>query len=258
MYYGMQISASGALSALYRQDVLANNLANAQTSGFKPDIPAARFRPAVREEDGLFQLPSNDMLEQLGAGNLQAPNRTSFAQGSLERTNRTFDVAIQGDGFFVVRDTNDAANPLRVTRDGRLSLNANGQIVLATSGLPVLDPAGNPIAVKEQGEVSIDGNGTITQGGQAIGKLNLLHIPDPWRMSKQGNNLFVPPTNAILSRTPGEGLIRQGYVENSAVDQVKALMDMTGAGRDAEANLSMIRTQDRMMDRAINSLGRVT
>ncbi|MBL8760210.1 MAG: flagellar hook-basal body protein [Phycisphaerae bacterium] len=257
MNYGMEISASGALSALYRQDVLANNLANAQTVGFKPDVPTSRFRAAAREEDGLYSLASNAMLEKLGAGNMAAPNRISFSQGALDRTDEPLDLAIQGDGFFVVRDSNDAANPIRVTRDGRLARSAGGQLVMAVSGLPVLDPAGNSINLRGTGEIKIDGAGVVTQGGQEAGRIHLLHIPDPWRMGKQGNSLFIPPTNAVLSRTPGTGTIRQGHVEQSSVDSVKALMDVAGAGREVEANIAMIRSQDRMMDRAINALGRV-
>lgn len=257
MNYGMEISASGALSALYRQDVLANNLANAQTVGFKPDVPAVRFRPAARDEDGLFGLASNQMLEKLGAGNLPVANQTSFTQGSLERTNQDLDVAIQGDGFFVVRDTSDTINPIRVTRDGRFTRSASGVLVMASSGLQVLDTAGNPISLRGQGQISIDGAGKVKQGGVEVAQVQLLHIPDPWRMPKQGKNVFVPPVNAVLSRTAGTGEIRQGYVEQSAVDSVKALMDVTSAGREVEANIAMIRAHDRMMDRAINSLGRV-
>lgn len=257
MNYGMEISAAGAMSALYRQDVLANNLANAQTAGFKPDTPMVRFRPAAREEDGLFNLPSNLMLEKLGAGNLPTPNQTSFTQGSLERTHQDLDLAIDGDGFFVVRDAGDTANPIRVTRDGRFSRSASGQLVMAASGMQVLDIAGNPIALRGQGQIEIDGAGKVKQNGQEVAQVQLLHIPDPWRMPKQGKNLFIPPTNAVQSRTPGTGLLRQGYIEQSAVDQIRALMDVTSAGRDVEANIAMIRAQDRMMDRAINSLGRI-
>lgn len=257
MNYGMEISASGALSALYRQDVLANNLANAQTVGFKPDIPAVRLRAAARDEDGLFGMASNQMLEKLGAGNLPVANQTSFTQGSLERTDQDLDVAIQGDGFFMVRDASDTINPIRVTRDGRFTRSASGLLVMAASGLQVLDTAGGPIPLGGEGKIEIDATGKVKQGGVEVAQIEVLHIPDPWRMPKQGKNVFVPPVNAVLSRTTGTGLVRQGYVEQSAVDSVKALMDVTSAGREVEANIAMIRAHDRMMDRAINALGRV-
>lgn len=104
MNYGLQISASGVLTSMYRQDVLANNLANMSTVGYKPDVPTTMLRDPARIEDDLGFMPSNDLIERLGAGVLSAPNRVSFAQGALETTNRPMDLAIEGDGFFVVRN----------------------------------------------------------------------------------------------------------------------------------------------------------
>jgi flagellar basal-body rod protein FlgG len=148
MNYGMHISASGALSAMYRQDVLSNNLANINTNGFKADQPAVRYRPSVREEDGLSFMPSNELLEQLGGGVQVVQPRTRFEQGTIEETSNDLDLAIKGDGFFVVRsETTDGADRLRMTRDGRFTISSKGQLVMASSGMPVLDVQNRPIEV---------------------------------------------------------------------------------------------------------------
>ncbi|MFO0493203.1 MAG: flagellar basal body protein, partial [bacterium] len=93
MNYGLYLSASGTLNALYRMDVAANNLANSETTGFKSDITAAMARDAANPEDGLH-LPSNKLLEKLGGGVLAGPNRTAWRQGALQTTNHDLDVGI--------------------------------------------------------------------------------------------------------------------------------------------------------------------
>ena len=86
--YGMHLSASGALTSMHRQDVITNNLANARTPGFKPDIALQIARDPARIEDGLGNLPSNQLLERLGGGTHVLPTIVSFAQGVLEQTDR--------------------------------------------------------------------------------------------------------------------------------------------------------------------------
>ena len=137
MSYGIDISTSGVLTALHRQDVLTGNLANLNTAGYKPLIPGVKQRDPVSIEDGVLHLPSNRMLERLGAGVVPAASRIGFAQGPIDQTGNDLDVAIEGDGFFAVRDGDSTS----LTRDGRLTLNANGQLVLAASGHLVLTAA---------------------------------------------------------------------------------------------------------------------
>lgn len=258
MNYGLQISASGAMTALYRQDVLTNNLANANTVGFKADVAAARQRNAARIEDGLTFMPSDRMLERLGAGAMMAPNRVDFGQGSLERTNSPLDLAIEGSGFFVVRDdTDQSGDRLRLTRDGRFVRDGAGRIVMAGSGLPVLDSQNRPIVLNGNGEIQIDADGTLRQGEQTVAKVQVVDVPDTNRLVKHGHSLFRAPANTIASRAPAAGLVRQGHVEQSAVDEIRTIMGITAASRDFESNIGMIQQADRLMDRAINQLGRV-
>lgn len=254
---GLQISAAGALTALYRQDVFANNLANMDSVGFKPDIPSQYARPAVREEDGLGWMPSNQLLERLGGGALLNPNRIHFGQGSIRVTGREFDVAMEGKGFLVVRDaSNEGDSQVRLTRDGRLARNARGELVMAGSGLPVLDTNGSPITLADAGQVTIDSIGRIAQGGRTVAQLQLIEVPDQQRLRKVGASMFAPTADMMDNKKVATGTLRQGSVEESGVDEIRALMQMTSAAREVDANVDMMRTHDRLMERAIASLAR--
>jgi flagellar basal-body rod protein FlgF len=257
MNYGLQISASGALTAMYRMDVLANNLANIGTVGFKADSPVLRQRDAANIEDGLH-LPSNKMLERLGAGVMPVANRTSFEQGTLTTTENPLDLAIDGDGFFVLLDERaETSERLRLTRDGRFMRNGDGTLVAAASGRPVLDIANRPIVIEDASAILVGPDGTIRQNGVAVAQIQVASVPDRNRLGKVGHGMFRAPADALSALRPGAGTVKQGMVEGSSVDPIAAMMGVTNAGRDFEANIGMIAAQDRLMERAINGLGRV-
>lgn len=259
MNYAMQLSASGVLTSMYRQDVLANNLANVDTVGYRPDIPATRQRDAVTREDSLFNVPSNRLLERLGAGVLVQPNKTSTAQGPIEKTSNPLDVAIEGSGFLVVQvATGNDDDRLRLTRDGRMTLNSEGWLVQATSGHPVLDHAGNRIRIDmDAGPVRIEPDGTIRQEGGTVGTLQFVDVPDAANLQKTGNGYFRPDAVQASSLSPASGRIQARAIERSSVDPIKAIMDITDAAQDVTNNSKLIQISDELMGRLINSVGRV-
>jgi len=259
MNYGMEISASAALTAVYRQEVLTNNLSNLNTVGFKPDIAGTMQRDPARVEDGLWDLPSNDLLEKLGAGVLSAPNRISFKQGPLTTTGNPLDLAVEGDGFLVIREQIDAnTERLRLSRDGRLARDSRGRLVLAGNGLPVLDTANRTITIPDAAEVKIDPHGTIRADGVEIAQIQLADVPDRSRLVKYGEGMFTTSNNQMESRFPASGRIQQAHIEGSAVDPIDALLKMTSAARAAQGAFGMISTQDRLVERAISTLGRAS
>jgi flagellar basal body rod protein FlgG len=258
MNYGMQLAASGALTGLYRMDVWANNLANLSTTAFKPDIPSLRQRDPASVEDGLGLMPSNRMLERLGGGVMAAPNRVNFEQGSPEWTGNDFDVAIQGEGFFVLRDEADSGGDrFRLTRDGRFLRDARGRLVSATTGLPVMDISNRAIVLADDAPVQIEPGGVVRQGGQVVAKIQLTAMGDKTRLSKLGHSMFLAPADLLANRQPASGQIQQRYKEGSAVDPIAALLAVTDAQRAVEGASRLIQGHDRLMDRAINGLGRV-
>ncbi|MDX2017642.1 MAG: flagellar hook basal-body protein [Planctomycetota bacterium] len=259
MNYALQIATSGLLTAMYRQDVFSNNLANMDTPGFKADVPATRFRAAARQEDGLNFLPSNQLLEKLGAGVHLMPNRVDFEQGSLEITGRPLDVAVEGEGFFVLRESSSGSQDrIRLTRDGRFARNAQGLLVSASNGMPVMGVDNRPIAVPDDAKLSISSDGVVRSGNAAVGQLSLISVADTARLEKEGNSLFAPTADQLASRTRGTGLIRQGAIERSSADEVQSLMRLQSASREVDQHVAIVQAADRMMDRAINGLGRIS
>lgn len=258
MNYGMEIAASGALAAFYRQQVLTNNLANINTVAFKPEAVGTMQRDPARIEDNLPYMPSSDLLEQLGAGVLNAPNRIVFTPGTLEQTGNALDVAIDGQGFMVVRDLQDGQSErIRLTRDGRLTLNSDSQLVQSSTGMPVLDASGRAITIDPNAPVDILEDGTVRQGEDIVGKIDLVDVPDRAHLKKVGAGLYAPNARQLEQMTPAEARLRQRHIEGSAVDPISVLIAMTGASRSAQGAISMIDSQDRLMEQAISVLGRV-
>jgi len=254
MNYGIQISASGALSSIHQQDALTGNLANLGTAGFKPIMAGTQFRPSVREEDNLYNLDSNEMLERLGAGVLSAQNKINFAQGALEVSSSDMDVAIDGSGFFIIEHEGGQA----LSRDGRFGLNESGTMVQSTTGRPVLDPNNNQINIDpSRGLITIHGDGLITQGNQSIGQLGLGDVSDRSVLTKHGEGLFVSKFGTPLNILDGHGAFKQFATESSGVNEIDALMQIQDASRSAQGNIGMIDMQNRMMDKTINTFGRI-
>jgi len=228
MHYGLQLAASGMLTSLYRTDVFAGNLANLNTTGFKPDTPFTRQRDVARVEDNAPFLPSSDLLERLGAGAHLAPNEVNFGQAPLRQTGNPLDLALEGEGFIVLRDSSDQGQTgLLFTRDGRLSRDADGRLVQAASGKPVMSAQGGTITLPA-GSVTISGAGEIRSGDRLIGTIRLADAGD---------------------RT-------QGYLEDSGVNEIRTLLSLQAASKAVGSNTRMIQYHDRMIDRAINALGR--
>jgi flagellar basal-body rod protein FlgF len=259
MNYGLMISASGALTSLHRQQVLTNNLANVNTAGFKPSFASVRQRDVARIEDGVMSLPSNAMLEKLGAGVMLMPTQTSMKQGSLEETGRPFDLALEGKGFFVLAQQGENGQEnIRFTRDGQLTRNSEGRLVHAATGLEVLDEDDRAIDVPGRGAFMVDSEGWISAGAQRIAKIQIAELPDPGQLKKLGANLFGADPVVMTRRRAADATIQQRFVEQSGVNEISAMMAVTGASKAFSSNIGMITYHDKMMDRAINALGRVT
>ena len=259
MNYGLYTSAAGALTSMYRQDVLANNIANLNTVAFKPDQVALRSRPPERIEDALAIDP-NWMLEQLGGGLLANPTRVDLSQGDLTTTRNDLDTAIQGEGFFVVNNgrNGSADDTLRLTRDGRFTLNAQGELVMAASGMRVMDEQDQPIVLDRSAPMRIDGNGEISQRGNVVARLQVTTVADTARLKKEGESLLrIAGRDGMNARETASGQVHQGMIESSAVDPVLAMNDMINASKAVQSNGLMMQYHDNLLGQVINTLGRV-
>lgn len=258
MNYGLYLSASGVLTNMHRQDVLANNLANMHTVGFKPDFAISRQRDAARIEDDLPFAPSNDMLERLGGGVLISPTRTGFSQGGVEQTGNALDAAIEGEGFFVTRSRfGEGDQRLRLTRDGRFTVGPGGVLSRIVDGAPVLDVGNNPVTIDPALPVAIDARGVVRQNDAEVARLRIVRPVDMRAIVKDGTNAFRFRADDTRLRE-ASGFVRQGAIERSGVDPLKTLMGITKAGGAVASNARMIELHDQALTRAIGTFGRVT
>ena len=250
MVYGLWQSAGGLQAQDYRQTVLANNLANADTTGFKADRVAFVERlNAARSKGG----PSTSSLGGMTGGVFETPLFTDFSQGPMIPSDNRFDLAVQGEGFFKVQ-TKDG---VRVTRDGQLMMDKDGMLVHASTGGAMLDVSGRPIFINPTlvDKLRIDENGLIRQNEAIAGQLALVDFADPQTLEKAGRNLF----NSDQARpTAAKGQIRQNFTEGSGVEPVKELVDLMSASRAYQLNATMISLQDESLGRVVNQLGRIS
>lgn len=263
MNYGLYLSASGVLTNLYRQDVYANNLANVETSGFKPDLPTIRQRDPESVEDDLGIEVSQRLLDRLGGGALASPGQIDFPVGPMQYTGRSLDLALpQRDSFFAVQALDAQGKTVeRYTRDGQLSMTFDGMLT-TVSGQPVLDHEGKTIRVDPQQPLTINGQGDIIQDGDTVASLKVVRVADLSRLVKQGENLYRldgegQPQAGRLVQTLEQPELRIGFVEGSAVDPVHALVQLMKTSRAIESNAQLMQYQNQLMNQATTVLGRL-
>jgi flagellar basal-body rod protein FlgG len=253
MIYGLYLSATGVLTNSYRQDVIANNLANAQTVGFKRTLAAFVQRRTEAAESGELE-STNRMLEGIGGGLFVAPTTVDYSQGRVESTGNGLDVAIHGNGFFAVRNGDETS----LTRNGRFMLDREGYLALADdSGHRVLDDRGRTISLGQtpQALVNIAKDGTITANGQPLARLALLNVPDPSQLIPEGATLLSGVEVSKLERA--DGTLQSGFLEESNVDPMTELTQLIQAQRQLEANANMIRYQDQTLSKLVNEAGKI-
>lgn len=258
MNYGLYLSASGVLTNSYRQDVFANNLANVNTVGFKPDLPTLSQRPAESVEDLMPLGTAHELLDRLGGGVLAGPQRTNFAAGPIEQTGRDLDVALtDGNSFLAVEqvDPETGVAGVRLTRDGRLAVDGQGYLVNAT-GHRVLGNNDRPIAVEPNARIAITPDGRIQQNGGDVAQLQIARVNDTAALEKAGANLFAFKGNDPRVPNP-DAMLRVGALESSGTNAIATMMNIMATTKAATGNANLIKYHDQLMDGAVNTLGRV-
>jgi flagellar basal-body rod protein FlgF len=244
MVNGLYTATRGMVNILAKQDMLANNLANANTSGFKISQLATRSTVTVDRNDEykLHQSEKQNLNEEY----------TQFTQGPLVQTDHSLDAALSGDGFFQVQTPEGTA----YTRNGSFSINADKQLV-TLNGRKVLDDGGEPLTL-EGNNVAIQSDGGVFLDGQQVGKLAISEFTDTRQLIARGDGLYRngdPTKNQVKPATSTE--IRQGFLEASNVDTVSAMVSMIVYQRNFEADQKVIQSIDQTLNKAVNDVGRV-
>ena len=225
-------------------EIIANNIANMDTTGFKVESMMQRTNPA-------------EPAVTLGGPRpvkFVAPDGVArdFGQGVLTKTGGEMDMAIEGKGFFQVQTPQGP----RYTRDGRFTTDPTGKLV-TQAGLAVLDESGGEIIIDaEKGQVSLGADGSLSQGDEQVGKVGMFAFANPGALEKAGDNLFRNSSN--LAAAPStEARLRQGFLEGSNVKPVLEITRMVEVSRSYEKTAKMIDSQADLSRRAIERLGRV-
>ncbi len=257
MIRSLWIAKTGLDAQQTKMDVVSNNLANVSTNGFKrsravfEDLLYQTLRQPGAQDAAGNQLPTG---LQLGTGVRPAATERNHTQGGLEQTSGTYDVAINGRGFFEVELPDGT---VAYTRDGSFNTDQNGQLVTANGyllqpGIVVPDNA-LTLTIARDGTVSVTQPGAPGESVQ-IGELQLATFVNPAGLQSVGENLYVEtdasgPANLLAPGIDGAGLVMQGWVETSNVNVAEELVTMIQTQRAYEINSKAVQTSDQMLAR---------
>ena len=235
MGHFQSVAAWGALREEKRYSVIANNMSNSQTVGFRKDNLV--FRQVID------QVSNRLGSEETGRGLI------SFQQGELQATGNALDVAIDGEGFFKV------ATPqgIRYTRSGRFELN-NDRILVSAAGFPVMGRTGEITLTGKN--ISIDKDGSIRVDGNPIDQLSVVTLPAPHLLKKEGQTLLKSDDPQEEMEDP-ESQVIQGSLESSNTNTVEEMMKMLDSLRVYESCMKAIQSNDELNAKAVNEVGRV-
>ncbi len=256
----MYSAAFGAMAAEHRLNMVANNLANVNTTGYKKDSLAfhdtfLRFahdymidsKPFLRDKE-MWPTPQVKARPRLSS------QQTDFMQGHLEVTGNPLDLGLQGEGFFKVRTPQGDF----FTRNGRFTVNAEG-VLVNEEGFTVL-AQGGPLQVPMGAQVTVDASGMLRDKDQEFGRLDVVTVDNPKNLEKIGKNLYQAKKGKEVAETPitRDTAVTQGFLEKANVEVVEEMVSLIEVQRGFELYQKMITTTSDLDQKAIDQVGRAT
>ncbi|MBI2354716.1 MAG: flagellar basal-body rod protein FlgG [Deltaproteobacteria bacterium] len=259
MIRALWTAASGMQSQQKNIDVVANNLANVNTAGFKKS--RADFQDLMYQNLKTTGAPSTNATQiptgiQIGLGSRLAAVTKIFTAGDFSQTGNELDMAIEGDGFFQIQLPDGST---AYSRSGTFKKDSQGRMV-TSDGYPLLPEVVLPSNATKV-NVGNDGTVSVMQAGQttptSVGNIQLASFPNPSGLSAQGKNLFIPTdaSGAATTGTPGQtglGSIAQGFLEMSNVSVMEEMVSMITGQRAYEINSKALQASDEMLQQANN------
>ncbi|MBF0369496.1 MAG: flagellar basal-body rod protein FlgF [Magnetococcales bacterium] len=264
---GLYAAVNGALRAELRMEVLANNLANVNTNGYKEDnITFDSYMTEPGPEQ--FPLPTDSFLGQRTPGGIPFPfsnpsanayqmtypradgTTVDLSQGAMQKTGNRLDVALEGEGFFVV---NTPDGP-RYTRDGHFQVNTLGELV-NKNGHPVQGAGGANLVIGDN-PVEIGADGVISGPGGNLGQIQVVGLPEE-ALTKVGQNLYSAPAGAEVALEDSSQSFHQGFLEGSNSNMIRGMTQMIETGRAMEAYMRLIKTMDQLDAQAAGQIGKL-
>jgi flagellar basal-body rod protein FlgF len=243
MIKGIYTSEASMRPKMTRMEVIANNLANINSTGYKKD----RVFVEMLNQSGTA---SSDARGDLSGVTIR--KTVDLAQGSLQQTGNTFDLAIEGKGFFTV----DTPNGQRLTRNGHFQLRPDGRLVTA-EGFAVQGDNGDIILPnmdkRQVDDISINEAGEILNGREPLARLKIVDVGAPDLLQKDQETLLAPGPGQVAATLPRDQLhVRQGFLEESNVEGIQEMIDMIELSRGFETDQKIIQSQDATMDRSMD------
>lgn len=240
-----------------RLDTISNNLANSATVGYKKEnVTSQAFEDALTlkikdSSEAYTDRPIGTMSLGVKIGEYY----TDYSQGSFRETGNTYDLAIEGNGFFTVAVTDSNGNEsIRYTRDGSFKMTQDGYLVDAYGNH--LQGEGGDIQIPTDAQaVTIDIDGSIYADNEYIGKIKTTDFENYDYLEKAGDNYYKAVDGAVAKDS--EGIIRQGYTEQSNVNVISEMVNLINITRAYEAGQKVIKTQDQLLDQTVNQVGKV-
>ena len=252
MTKGFYNLTSGILSQGRRLDVIANNMTNLSTSGYK----AETYTDRTFEEVLISRIGNKDKSGAVVIGEesyILAPDQmyVNYTQGSFKETGLTLDFAIQGDGFFAI----DTGNGIEYTRGGNFSLDETGRLTLSGHGL-VLSVDGEPITLSTDA-IRADQNGRIytEDGDYYLGQLGVFTFEDNAQLEKAESGLFTP--GGQQAQAAPNTTVMWKYVEESNVDMLQEMTRMMSAQRTLQSGAQILKLYDSLLTKATTEVGRL-
>lgn len=258
MLRGLYTAWSGLVNEQNRMDIMTNNLANASTVGYKKEGSTSQSFDdvlTVKIKDASVGLSNVQRTGVRNPGVKIGENYTDYSQGSFRETGNTYDLALEGEGFFAIEFTNKAGDTSTMyTRAGQFTLNKDGYLV-TQEGDYVLDVNNKRIKLDTLKDTDITVDGRINQEGKEIAQIQVADFADYDYLEKYGETYYRPIEGAEL--TEGTASVRAGYLEMANVQVVSEMVNLITITRAYESNQKIIQTYDGSLDIAVNQLGRI-
>lgn len=243
MYIGLYSAASGMLTSQRALNVNGNNMANAQTTGFKKDL---LVKSTLGENTAIYSDGTD--VGEISYGSAANEVYTTYTQGFIEPTERSLDMAIQGDGFFsIMRDDGLAM----ISRNGQFKLDSDGFLITG-DGSFVLGENG-PLLLGSA-DFTVTDDGQIYRDGAYMDTLSIICPSDSRALIKIKDGLYEYPEGQIL---PFEGKIKQAALERSNVDIITEMTEMMKSSRSFQSCSRMVRMMDEVLRRSVNDIGKL-
>lgn len=258
MVKGLYTAYTGMINQEHRMDVLTNNLANANTNGFKKEGATSQSFDAVLAYKIKDSSEGYRLAKRIGTnhpGVKVGEGYTDFSQGPLKTTGNPFDLALTDSGFFAVEFTNKAGeSSVKYTRDGNFTLTEDGRLV-TQDGDAVLNEAGRAIEINPNLDTQINSSGQIIQNGSVVATIQVTDFEDYNYLEHYGENYYQPVEGAEEKDAPAQ--VYAGYLETSNISVVTEMVNMITVQRAYESNQKVITTYDGTLDIAANQLGKI-